>query len=162
MLRDAAATLEELDLWYPRADHLAVVHAMPRLRRLRLCHDDTLAKQYPGVLPALPQPSSLRWLGVNGLPRVTVESLLRAHGAALEELWLLVGTPGRAAWPKECRDLDALLAGCGVRAQRLVLRRYWVSHEAAACRAQLAAVRRVLPAALVQCSMCDKVPLEEV
>ncbi|XP_034234106.1 uncharacterized protein LOC117641103 [Thrips palmi] len=162
VLRGAAATLEELDLWYPRAEHLGVVHAMPRLRRLRLCHDDTLAKQYPGALPALPQPSSLQWLGLNGLPRGTVESLLRAHGAALDELWLLVGTPGGAEWPKECRDLHGLLGRCGVRAARLVLRRYWVSHEKAACRKQLDAVRRALPATLVQCSMCDKVPLEDV
>ncbi|XP_034240733.1 uncharacterized protein LOC117644978 isoform X2 [Thrips palmi] len=153
VLRSAAPTLEELDLNNPREEHLLAAYEMPVLRRMAvLCADGALDAQ-PPALPALPR-GVLKWLRVLGLPRATLASLLRAHSASLETLWLYVGTPGAGPWPVGCDDLDALLGQCGLRVSRVVLGRWFASHSESACRAQVSAVRRVLPAATVQCDMC--------
>ncbi|XP_034243517.1 uncharacterized protein LOC117646580 [Thrips palmi] len=159
VLRSAAPTLEELSVWYPRQEHLLAAHAMPALRRMDVyCGDGALDAQPPS-LPALPR-SALKWLRVAGLPRPALASLLRAHSASLEELWLHVGTPGGGQWPRGCDDLDALLGQCGLRVSRVVLWRGYVTHSPSACTAQVSAVRRVLPAATVQCYECEEVAWE--
>lgn len=162
VLRGAAATVEELSVGGPREAHLVAVHAMPRLRRLRLDCGDGALDARPPVLPALPAGAvgRLQLLRVHGLPRATLASLLQAHSATLDEVWLRVGTPGGGDWPKECGDLHALLGQCGLRDARLVLQR-WYRPCPSDCRAQLAAVRRVLPSCTVQCLECDKVAFED-
>ncbi|XP_034234001.1 uncharacterized protein LOC117641017 [Thrips palmi] len=132
-LCSAAPSLEELEVSHPGEDHLSVVHCMPRLRRLHLgCDYGPLA----ALLPALPQPSSLQWLRVFGLPSATTQSLLRAHAASLDVLWLGMGAAPGADWPDGCSDLDALLGPCGLRLSRLVLLRSHGPEGEAACRAQ--------------------------
>ncbi|XP_034233003.1 uncharacterized protein LOC117640561 [Thrips palmi] len=153
VLRSAAPTLEELDVREARREHLLAAHAMPRLRRMALVYDSGQDTQ-PPVLPAL-QRATLKWLRVWTLPRPTLTSLLRAHSASLEVLWLRVGTSEGGDWPHRGKDLDALL--CGLRVSRVVLWRYGMSHLSAPCQRQLAAVRRLLPAASVRCMDCDNV-----
>ncbi|XP_034239406.1 uncharacterized protein LOC117644241 [Thrips palmi] len=161
VLRRAAPTLEELHIKNPREQHLLAVHAMRGLRRVALrCHDGALDAQ-PPALPALPR-GGLKWLRVVGLPRATLVSLLQAHSASLDVLWLHVGTPGGGRWPVGCDDLDALLGQCGLRVSRVVLwRGHFASHFESDCPAQVSAVRRVLPAATVQCEKCDEVKWEK-
>ncbi|KAK3928156.1 E3 ubiquitin-protein ligase TRIM32 [Frankliniella fusca] len=155
LLQRAAPTVERLELLLPREPHLLAVLAMPRLRRLQLCCDTPLDAAPPelGALP--PGHSGLRWLRVFSLPRATLQSLLQAHGGTLEELELMVGTPGEQEWPYSCSDLHSLLGRCGLRAlRRLVLRRGGCSHTD--CGEQLAAVRAALPGVQqVLCSQCD-------
>ncbi|XP_052131330.1 uncharacterized protein LOC113209672 [Frankliniella occidentalis] len=155
LLQRAAPTMEQLVVWCPREAHLRAVHAMPRLRRLYVDGDAALLAQ-PPELPALPPGhAGLQWLRVDGLPRATTQSLLRAHGGTLEELVLWVGTAGSREWPDSCGDLHSLLQQSGLRAlRRLLLVRWSYSHELAACREQRAQVRRVLPGAEVLCSRC--------
>ncbi|KAK3928855.1 Roquin-1 [Frankliniella fusca] len=160
LLQRAAPTVERLEVGYPREPHLRAVLAMPRLRRLAVgCADDALHAAPPelGALP--PGHSGLRWFSVLGLPSATLQSLLRAHGGTLEELELLVGTPGKEEWPRSCSDLHSLLGRCGLRAlRRLVLRRGGpCSHTDTGCREQLAAVRAALPGVQVLCDECDDV-----
>lgn len=163
LLRSAAPTLEELHVVHPREEHLLAVHAMPRLQRLALdCYDDFLDDR-PPVLPALPRACSYKWLRVCNAPRPTLESLLQAHSAALDVLWLQAGTPGDGDghFPNYFNDMDALLDHCGVRAARVLLWRSQSKHDLADCAVQVSAVRRVLPAATVQCCSCDEVPFED-
>ncbi|KAK3926504.1 putative disease resistance protein [Frankliniella fusca] len=159
LLQRAAPTVERLEVLSPREPHLRAVLAMPRLRRLFVWGDDGLDAAPPelGALP--PGHSGLRWLSVRDLPRATLQSLLQAHRGTLEELELMVGTPGTWEWPRSCRDLHSLLGRCGLRAlRRLVLLRLYFSHTA--CREQLAAVRAALPGLQVLCGKCDDVPPE--
>lgn len=93
LLEATVATLEELYLSCPGAEHLHKAHAAPRLRRLEVRFAYSLDAG-PPVLPALAAPSCLQWLRVDQLPRTTLDSLLRAHAAALRTLWLTVGFPG--------------------------------------------------------------------
>ncbi|XP_034231496.1 uncharacterized protein LOC117639729 [Thrips palmi] len=166
LLRSAAATVEELQVMDPLEEHLAVVHAMPRLRRLKVESLDIL-RALDVQLPALAQPSSLQWLNVHGLSRASTQSLLRAHAASLDELWLLVGVGTgvtgvdddgpfqyRPEWPG-CRDLDAFLEQCGLRLSRLVLNRE-CPRGCRDCPAQAEAARRVLPGCTVECASCDR------
>lgn len=158
VLQSAALTLEHLKVVNPREQHLQAVHTMPGLRRLDIeCVDGALLTQ-PPALPALPQ-GSLQRLRVVGLPRTTLLSLLRAHAATLDVLWLCVGIPGGGPWPLGCDDLDALLSQCGLCVSRVVLLR--PRRDSYACATQVAAVRRVLPCATVQCNACDGVPNED-
>lgn len=159
LLQWAAPTLEELKVWDPLEQHLAVVHAMPRLRRLEVRFSNQDPFPQPPLLAALPQPS-LKWLRVEYLPRTTTQSLLMAHAPALEVLWLSLGTDLDAEWPVGCGDLDAFLVPCGLRLERLVLIRLYL-HDPETCRAQVAAARLVLPGCSVQCDQCDHVPLED-
>ena len=117
--------------------------------------------QRPVELPALPRPSCLKWLRVVGFSRATTVSLLRAHAASLDELWLEVDSEPGGEWPEGCDDLDALLNQCGLRLTGLVLWRRDVCRRSSSCRAQLEAVRRVLPGCTVQCDKCDDVPRED-
>ncbi|KAK3930045.1 Formin-like protein 7 [Frankliniella fusca] len=162
LLQRAAPTLERLEVFNPREPHLRAVHAMPRLRRLRVvCNDNALHAAPPelGALP--PGHSGLRWLSVYLLPRATTESLLQAHGGTLEELELYVGTPGEEEWPDSCSDLRSLLGRCGLRAlRRLVLWRGGC-HTDTGCREQLAAVRAALPGVQVLCCRCDREQVEQ-
>ncbi|KAK3919286.1 Teneurin-4 [Frankliniella fusca] len=157
LLQRAAPTVERLEVVCPREPHLRAVHAMPRLRRLRLDCDDALDAAPPelGALP--PGHSGLRWLHVSGFPRATTESLLQAHGGTLEELVLWSGTPGERGWPWSCSDLHSLLGRCGLRALRRLL--LWrpgsTSHTVRACGEQRAAVRAALPGVQVLCGECD-------
>ncbi|KAK3920212.1 3-oxoacyl-[acyl-carrier-protein] synthase 3 [Frankliniella fusca] len=114
-----------------------------------------------GALP--PGHSGLRWLSVDSLPRATLQSLLQAHGATLEELVLEVGVPAGQRWPFSCSDLHSLLGRCGLRAlRRLVLLRWWSRHTDTGCREQRAAVRAALPGLQqVLCNYCDDVQPEE-
>ena len=74
------AISERLSVDNPSEAHLLAVHAMPRLRRLRVWGDEVLLAQ-PPELPALPPGhAGLQWLRVYNLPRATTQSLLRAHG----------------------------------------------------------------------------------
>ncbi|KAK3907471.1 MAM and LDL-receptor class A domain-containing protein 1 [Frankliniella fusca] len=163
LLQRAAPTVERLELLYAREPHLRAVHAMPRLRRLRVyCDDDAVHAATPelGALP--PGHSGLRWLHADHLPRATLQCLLQAHGGTLEELELVVGTPGKPSlpWPINCSDLHSLLGWCGLRAlRRLVLWRG--AHKGRACREQRAAVRAALPGVQVLCDVCDRVLGEE-
>ncbi|XP_034250930.1 uncharacterized protein LOC117651224 [Thrips palmi] len=154
ILGSATPTLEELYMIAPRAD------AMPRLRRMDLWSIDGALDNEPPLVPALPG-GGLRRLRVYKLPRATLISLLQAHSASLEVLWMSIGTPGDGQWPRVCDDLDALLRECGLRVYRIVLWRVDVDHSESACRAQVSAVRRVLPGAKVQCEKCDEVELEK-
>lgn len=154
LLQATLGSVEELQLFYASEEHLLSAHAMPRLRRLYLMY--CAIGEFP-ELPPLATPSGLQWLRVDGFPRATLLSLLRAHGASLRKLTLSVSEPGVLAWPNSCNDLDTLLAGCGlVRLELLVLRRLNI-HTEAGCRFQREAVRRVLPAATVLCKECDVV-----
>ena len=154
VLRSAAPTLEELEMWHASEAHVAAVHGMPRLQRLEL---NALRGQRPVELPALPWPSCLKWLRVQYLPRATTVSLLRAHATSLDVLWLQVYSEPRGKWPYGCADLDALLGQCGLRLTRLVLWRFLEPHGSS-CRAQREAARRVLPGCTVQCDNCNRVP----
>ncbi|XP_052125442.1 uncharacterized protein LOC113210855 isoform X2 [Frankliniella occidentalis] len=162
LLQRAAPTVERLRVRFPREDHLSVVHAMPRLRRLYVWGVDAPDAQ-PPELPALPAGrAGLQRLRVHYLPRATTQSLLRAHGGTLEELELQVGTAGSGRWPDCCGDLHSLLQQSGLRAlRRLVLMRYCCSHEAAACSEQRARARQVLHGSEVLCDECDTVILED-
>ncbi|XP_026283849.2 uncharacterized protein LOC113210197 [Frankliniella occidentalis] len=166
LLQRAAPTVERLSVGHPQEAHLLAVHAMPRLRRLHVMMGaDADLDAPPVVLPALPPGhAGLQCLTVSRLPRATTQSLLLAHGRALEELQLWVGTAGSLAWPRSCGDLHSLLEQCGLRAlRRLVLvRAHKFSHETAACGEQLAEVRRLLPSAEVLCDVCDSVEVDEV
>ncbi|XP_034240384.1 uncharacterized protein LOC117644848 [Thrips palmi] len=157
VLRSAAPTLEELYMKSPCAEHVREAHAMAGLRRLELECDGYLDAR-PPVLPDLPQ-ASLKWLRAVGLPRPTLVSLLRAHSASLDDLWLQVGTPGGGKWPWACNDLEALLVQSGLHSSRIVLVRLYVTHSTADCPAQVAAVRAAL-GSTVQCTECHKVKWE--
>ncbi|XP_052131303.1 uncharacterized protein LOC127751586 [Frankliniella occidentalis] len=162
LLQRAAATVEELRLNFPDEAHLLAVHAMPRLRRL-----EVTGNAYACVpeLPApLPGAGVLQWLRVDGLPRATTQTLLRALGRSLEVLQMGVGTAGDGEWPFSCDDLPSLLEQCGLRAlRRLVLGRIvGCTHAAAPCDRQRADARRVLPGAEVLCNWCDSVAGEVV
>lgn len=161
VLRSAAPTLEELRLAGPREEHLRVVHAMPRLQRMDLDVCDKVLDIQPPELPALPLPSKLKWLRVSGLPRATLVSLLRAHNEALEELWIDIDTPFSWTWPEYSNDLDVLLDQCGLRVRHVVLGRDG-DHSKKCCEAQVAAVRGVLPQAIVSCEMCHGVPARDM
>ncbi|XP_052124749.1 uncharacterized protein LOC113209649 isoform X2 [Frankliniella occidentalis] len=163
LLQRAAPTVERLSVNHPREAHLRAVHAIPRLRRLYVSGDAALRLD-PLELPALPPGhAGLQWLSVQNLPRATTQSLLRAHGGTLEELELYVGTAGSGGWPYSCGDLLSLLEQSWLRAlRRLVLRRGWCSHSAAACREQRGNVRRVLPGTEVLCGSCVGVRAEWV
>lgn len=178
LLRAASPSVEELEVTHPSAEHLAAVHAMPLLRRLAVAGDDKLYAEpvaLPEVLPG-GRGSRLRTLRLTDgwtLPRETLQAVLRAHGPALRALELRVGTPGDREWPWCCGNLQATLARCGLSGlQRLLLVRgaagssagvgrnvAW--HWEAACKAQMDAVRRVLPTTAVLCATCDEVDLED-
>lgn len=171
LVQAAAPLLEELDVLSADRALLALLPAMPRLRRLCVSvrsrmYDADLWRQPPVLQPAGPVDGlagGLRWLRVVRLPCETLESLLRCHADSLEQLELYVGTAGegpcQGLYPYSCGDLDAVLGRCGLRALRsVVLRRYLRSHRVAACREQLAGVRRLLPPhAAVLCAECDSV-----
>ncbi|KAK3907581.1 Roquin-1 [Frankliniella fusca] len=170
LLQRAAPTVERLEVRLPFCTlcepQLRAVHAMPRLRRLLVeCeYVGGALDPAPPELGALPPGhSGLRWLSALCLPRATTESLLQAHGATLEELELVMGTPGDGEWPYSCSDLHSQLGRCGLRALRiLVLRRgSYCSHTDTACREQLAAVRAALPGVQALCGKCDRVPVED-
>lgn len=120
LLMSAAPTVEQLSLINPREAHLrAAHHAMPRLKSLYVsCTDAGLSRCLE--LPALPpgRGGGLQWLGVDRLPRATLESVLHAHGRTLVVLELFVGTAGPMEWPASCGDLHDLLGRCGLRALR--------------------------------------------
>ncbi|KAK3919305.1 Paramyosin [Frankliniella fusca] len=163
LLQRAAPTVERLEVFDPRESHLRAVHAMPRLRRLRVSADGALDAAAPelGALP--PGHDGLRWLRASRLPRATLQSLLQAHAGTLEELELEVGTPREAEEERSCSDLHSLLGRCGLRAlRRLVLCRFAVvfSHSDTACWEQCAAVRAALPGLQVLCDECDRVQKE--
>ncbi|KAK3928807.1 Roquin-1 [Frankliniella fusca] len=164
LLQRAAPTVERLEMNGPREPHLRAVHAMPRLRRLRVECDEGALDAAPPELGALPPGhSGLRWLRVWRLPRATLQALLQAHGGTLEELELEVGTPGKQEWPRSCSDLHSLLEQCGLRAlRRLVLLRGLYRHIDKGCRGQRAAVRAALPGVQhVLCNVCYDVQPEE-
>ncbi|XP_052132205.1 uncharacterized protein LOC127751934 [Frankliniella occidentalis] len=161
LLLHAAPTLEHLSVNYPRAEHLHALQGMPLLRRLEVqCPDSALDKDPPLFSQQCELGHrGLQWLNVWNLPRVTLQTLLRAHGRSLETLELYVGTAGEDDWPWSCGDLHVLLLRSDLRAlKRLVLRRWHCSHELADCNRQRSAARRVLAAAVeVLCELCDKV-----
>lgn len=162
VLRCASPTLSELELVFPREEHIRSAHSIPGLRRLRLF---VLGDEVNSlVLPGLSRPGSLQWLMVYGmgLPWPTLVSLLKAHRTTLDVLWLWVGTAPREgeAWPVGVSGLDGVLEQCSLRLSRIVLGRDWFHCTPAACSAQLTAVRRVLPNAIVQCCHCDQVEVE--
>ncbi|KAK3926187.1 E3 ubiquitin-protein ligase TRIM32 [Frankliniella fusca] len=169
LLQSAAPTVEELHVSHPGAEHLLAVSGALRLRRLQVwCAPDLWGPGAgplgaPVLPPAARAASGLRWLTAVGLPRVTLRSLLQAHGHALAVLQLLVGTEGPSAWPMACADLPALLDQCDLRALgRLVLRRRGCCHERPACLEQLSALRRLLPrGADVLCEACDRVEFDK-
>lgn len=161
LLRSAAPVLEELGVCNAREAHLRTVHVMPRLRRLYVSVTDGALDAEPPLLPALAQPSTLQWLALNGLPRATAQSLLLAHGAALDVLVLFLGAEPGQDWTRGCSDLDVFLGQCGLRLTQLVLWRWLDNHDLAVCASQLAAARRaVMPSCSVRCSLCQKVPHE--
>ncbi|XP_026278079.2 uncharacterized protein LOC113206287 [Frankliniella occidentalis] len=176
LLKVAAPTLEKLRLDNPREEHLHVVHDMPRLRRLemRVSRNESgsgTLRSNNLVLPALlPGRDGLRWLSVDGLSRVTLQSLLRAHGQSLEELVLWMGTEAAGlgrGWPYHCADLHVFVEQCGLRAlRRLLLWRQLLGprapnlyHDPDECRKQCTEVRRVLPGVQVLCGKCDDAQL---
>lgn len=168
LLRAAAPTLQEMSVALAPSskEHLRVVHALPKLTRLRVSvHGPkrALDTDLP-PLHTLPQ-NRLRWLSASDLPRKTLVSLVRAHSATLEVLQLHVGTAGESGWPLACKDLDVLLRReCGlgnrrdVRYLRVVLRRPGLNHSKKGCSMQLTAVRTALCGATVLCSECTGLP----
>ncbi|KAK3927507.1 Roquin-1 [Frankliniella fusca] len=163
LLQRAAPTVQRLVMLNARESHLRAVHAMPQLRRLFASSDGALDAEPPELDALPPGHGGLRWLSVSRLPRATLQSLLRAHGGTLEELVLLVGTPGPGEWPYSCSDLHSLLGWCGLRAlRRLVLQRTF-SYTHTGCEEQRAAVRAALPPGELQvlCGTCDGVQEED-
>ncbi|XP_034231849.1 uncharacterized protein LOC117639912 isoform X2 [Thrips palmi] len=160
VLRSAAPSLQQLRILNPVRDHLLLVHAMPRLEKLELRCTNRALFTDPPVLPALFEPSTVRWLHVGGLPRATTLSLLRAHHASLKVLWLDVGLEPAAEWPFGCSDLVDFVRQCGLDIRELVIGREWldrygIRHDRTKCRAQLQLLERSLPDCLVSCDDCD-------
>ncbi|XP_034243128.1 uncharacterized protein LOC117646356, partial [Thrips palmi] len=159
VLHAAAPTLEAASFEFVGEEHLQALHAMPRLRRLEL----TFTSEHDPVLPALQHSGGLKWLRVQAIPPRTLVSLLRAHSASLDELWLHVSAPRlpedplKALLPSKWDDLAGLLAHCGLRVSRLVL---WRDYHMPTCPEQVSPLRRLLPDTLVQCNTCDSVAWE--
>lgn len=168
LLERAAPRLHELHLVTPSWAHLQVLGTMQQLNKLEVQY---YGEDWGRAMLFSPAPAAhrgLEWLRLSHLPRETTLSLLRAHGRTLRELWLGVGSwedavedracPEDERWPVACRDLADVLARCRLKALwRLVLFRWLWSHGRAACSAQRAAVRDVLPGVTVLCYDCDRV-----
>ncbi|KAJ1524603.1 hypothetical protein ONE63_011087 [Megalurothrips usitatus] len=167
MLRSASPSVEELEVVNVGGEQLAVVHAMPRLRRLHVNQDDDARLAAAPELPPLQRGGTLQHLTVSGvgLRRRTLVSLLRGCASSLTELQLSVGTAGDEPWPECWNELPAVLAECNLVALRLLQLIRGV-HTAEACSQQKAALRRVLPKCDVRCTSkrCDgsfvQLPLE--
>ncbi|XP_034240391.1 uncharacterized protein LOC117644852 [Thrips palmi] len=163
LLRAAAPTVEALHVRVVQAEHLSVIHAMPRLRRLYVACDPDLYAN-PISLPPLPagHPGGLHWVRAY-MPKATLASLVRGHAHSLRELVVCAGTRGPPGYedhyPYACTDLSAVFRGGALPALRRVV--LWRSasfvHGEVDCRVQLAAIRAVLGAAVaVVCTGCTK------
>ncbi|KAK3931588.1 F-box DNA helicase 1 [Frankliniella fusca] len=157
LLHAAAPTVERLSVRGIGEPHLHAVHAMPRLHRLYLeCPQDAMRTVPPELGPLPEGHDGLRWLRAWSLPRGTLQSLLRAHAATLEELEMWVGSPGKKEWPFSCSDLHYLLGQCGLqRLRKLLLWRGNCSHSK--CKEQLAALSQALPGTEIMCDKCHGV-----
>lgn len=99
LLKAAAPTVSQLNLFHPRLQHLKLLRNMRQLKRLDLCNDwshDVLYDEEDwdldqfGDWQAGQGLKRLRVRGDRGLPRTMLWYLLRAHNATLEELELQV------------------------------------------------------------------------
>ncbi|XP_026275509.2 uncharacterized protein LOC113204522 [Frankliniella occidentalis] len=166
LLQAAAPAVEELMVCNPRSAHLLAVCAMPRLKRLELRSIDGALDTLPPLLPVdVPaEYCGLQWLRVSGLPRITLQSLLQAHGRTLEVLRLRVGTQGDEGWPINCNDLHDLLQQCDLRVMRrlVLVRGLPYCHWRGDCFEQRGLVRRALQGnPEVMCSECDGLEAED-
>ncbi|XP_052128785.1 uncharacterized protein LOC113206659 isoform X2 [Frankliniella occidentalis] len=168
VLQAAAPTLERLSVSLPTPAVLRAVHAMPRLRRLRVYggSQDICKPDAPvGALAALPDaPATLQWLEVQSPRPALLRFLLPAHRLNLEVLRL--ESQGSARARMSCYHLFSLLEQCDFQAlRRLELNDMMANtfdgddetHRKEDCARQRDTLRPVLPAAAeVLCVQCDR------
>lgn len=176
--------LEMLEVMWPRREHLDVVVNMAQLVRLELYMDDHL-RDNPPVLEAKPlkpgQVRMLQFLEVEGVPRATLESLLRLYRDSLQQLEVAVDTPGFTSMPAHkplgpedggrlysSDVLEDILRTCPLPALKVVMlnrikrsrpkqkRDCKSARQKAACKDQRAALRAALPGVMVLCEQCDE------
>ncbi|KAE8749843.1 hypothetical protein FOCC_FOCC003311 [Frankliniella occidentalis] len=161
------AHLKKLEVSTVDRQALQALGVMPRLRVLQVSGWDAELYEEPVVVfPPVREggigPGCLDALEVQGLPRATTISMLKASRRTLRRLNLGVGTTGahektHGNWPRTCNDLSQVLADCCLEGlQELILYRFaGCYHTTSECIQQRSSLEQQFRFCLVTCSDCS-------